>query len=85
MTESPLEEIERQLNRATELETEDAMTLIRETQDRLESLEGDSSVDAKRRTELEERVQQRLRAVSERDAYDGGLGSAMNPTDDDAP
>ncbi|NGM68329.1 hypothetical protein G6M89_04775 [Natronolimnobius sp. AArcel1] len=85
MTKSPLAAIEQQLDRATELEADAAMATLRDAQDRLRELDGDSRIDDDRRAELEDRVKQRLRTVSERGAYNGGLGSAMNPSDDDAP
>lgn len=37
------------------------------------------------REALETRLEQRIRAIKQRDAYDGGMGAAMNPEDDDAP
>lgn len=85
VTDLTLEDVERQLNRATDLETEEAVSVLRTARRDLEALSNDPDVDEGRRQELEERVQQRIREVKERDAYDSGLGAAMNPEEDDAP
>ena len=85
MTDPPLLAAERALERAADLETEDAVAVLRAARDDVRALEGDPDVDTDRRQELETRLDQRLREVSERDAYDSGLGAAMNPAEDDAP
>ena len=85
VTDLTLEDVERQLNRATDLETEEAVSVLRSARADLEALGNDPDVDEERRRALEDRLQQRIREVEERDAYDSGLGSAMNPEDDDAP
>ncbi|OLZ39518.1 hypothetical protein A6E15_00305 [Natrinema saccharevitans] len=85
MTETTLADIERALDRAAGLETEDAVSVLRTARQDVRNLATDPEVDEDRRTDLEGRVAQRIREVRERDAYDGGLGSAMNPAEDDAP
>lgn len=82
MAEPTLEAIEDDLERASELETGAALEVLEDARVKLRRLE---DVDAERRAEIDHRLEQRLREVGERDAYDGGLGSAMNPEDDDAP
>lgn len=76
--------IEDDLDRATELETAEAVELLRSARRDLDDLDGES-IDDDRRRDLEHRLEQRLREVQRRDEYDGGLGSAMNPEDDEAP
>lgn len=83
MTDS-LAAIEDDLDRATELETDEAVELLRTARSDLDDLDGES-IDDDRRRDLERRLEQRLREVQRRDEYDGGLGSAMNPEDDEAP
>lgn len=85
MTETTLEDVERSLDRATELETEEAVSVLRTARQDVEDLGSNPEVDEQRRQELEERLEQRIREVKERDAYDSGLGAAMNPEDDEAP
>ncbi|ELY83700.1 hypothetical protein [Natrinema altunense] len=85
MTDPTLADVERALDRATDLETEAAISVLRTARQDVRALSTESDIDESRRQELETRLEQRLREVSERDAYDGGLGSAMNPTEDDAP
>ena len=85
MTEPTLATVERALDRAADLETEDAVAVLQAARDDVRELAGEPDVDADRRQELETRLEQRLREVTERDAYDSGLGAAMNPTEDDAP
>lgn len=85
MTETTLAAVERALERATDLETEEAVSVLRTARQDVRDLASDPDVDEKRRRALETQLEQRIREVTERDAYDGGLGSAMNPADDDAP
>ncbi|QCS41101.1 hypothetical protein [Natrinema versiforme] len=85
MTETTLADVERALDRADDLETEEAVAVLRTAEQDLDDLGSNPNVDEERRRELETRLQQRIREVTERDAYDSGLGAAMNPTEDDAP
>ncbi|RQG93273.1 hypothetical protein EA462_00190 [Natrarchaeobius halalkaliphilus] len=85
MTESMLEEIERRLSRARDLEAQEAVSLLRTARADLRDRESDPDVDEERRAALETRLEQRIREIENREAYDGGLGAAMNPDDDDAP
>ncbi|SDC33643.1 hypothetical protein [Natrinema hispanicum] len=85
MTDPTLATVERALDRAADLETEDAVAVLQAARDDVRTLADDSEVDEDRRQELATRLDQRLREVTERDAYDSGLGAAMNPTEDDAP
>ncbi|MXV64607.1 hypothetical protein GS429_21525 [Natronorubrum sp. JWXQ-INN-674] len=85
MTNTTLEDVERSLDRATDLETEEAVAVLRTARQDIEDLGSDPDVDEQRRRQLEERLDQRIREVKNRDAYDSGLGAAMNPDDDEAP
>ncbi|NUC74370.1 hypothetical protein HTZ84_19075 [Haloterrigena sp. SYSU A558-1] len=85
MTETSLEDVERSLDRAADLETEEAVSVLRTARQDIEDLGSNPDVDETRRRELEERLDQRIREIKERDAYDSGLGAAMNPEDGDAP
>ena len=85
MTDTTLEDVERSLDRATDLETEEAVSVLRTARQDVRDLGNDPDVDEQRRQELEERLDQRIREVKERDAYDSGLGASMNPEDDEAP
>ncbi|WP_226480678.1 hypothetical protein [Natrinema amylolyticum] len=85
MTETTLTDVERALDRAADLETEEAVSVLRTARQDVQGLANNPDVDEDRRRELETRLEQRIREVTERDAYDSGLGSAMNPTEDDAP
>ncbi|WP_276255386.1 hypothetical protein [Halomontanus rarus] len=89
MQDRTLEEIEADLDRATDLEAEAAVDLLRSARadlrdGRVESAESDE-IDDNRREQLEHRLDQRIQEIENRDAYGGGLGSAMNPEDDEAP
>jgi len=85
MTDPTLTTAERALDRAAELETDDAVAVLQAAREDVRTLADDPEVDEDHRQELATRLEQRLREVSERDAYDSGLGAAMNPTEDDAP
>lgn len=85
VTDLTLEDVERQLDRATDLETEAAVSVLRTAREDLQALGNDPDVDEERRRALEERLEQRIREVRNRDAYDSGLGASMNPAEDDAP
>ncbi|WP_247002969.1 hypothetical protein [Halosolutus gelatinilyticus] len=85
MTRTTLEDVERSLDRAADLDAEEAVSVLRTAREDLRALGNDPDVDEKRREELEERLRQRIREVENRDAYDSGLGAAMNPDEDDAP
>ncbi|ELY68725.1 hypothetical protein [Natrinema versiforme] len=85
MTDTTLADVERALDRAADLETEEAVAVLRTAKQDLADLGSNPDVDEERRRDLETRLEQRIREVSERDAYDSGLGAAMNPAEDDAP
>ncbi|ELY41868.1 MULTISPECIES: hypothetical protein [Natronorubrum] len=85
MTDTTLEDVERNLDRATDLEEEEALSVLRTTRQDLADLDTAADVDEERRRELEDRLDQRIRQVEERDAYDSGLGASMNPDEDEAP
>ncbi|QLK27756.1 hypothetical protein HYG81_09200 [Natrinema zhouii] len=85
MTETTLADVERALDRAADLETEEAVAVLRTARQDLQDLGNNADVDEERRRALEDRLEQRIREVTERDAYDSGLGAAMNPSEDDAP
>lgn len=95
MSDRTVDEIEAALERATDLEAEAALDLLRSARadlrdGRVEAEgegEGEKSdeIDDERRESLEHRLDQRIKEIENRDAYSGGLGSAMNPEDDEAP
>jgi len=85
MTDPTLEDVERRLDRASELETEAALSTLRTAREDLRALGADSDVDEGRRQELADTIDQRIRQIDDRDAYDSELGAAMNPEDEDAP
>ncbi|WP_049928014.1 hypothetical protein [Halopiger goleimassiliensis] len=85
MTDTTLADVERSLDRATDLETEEALSTLRTARSDLEALGNDPDVDEQRRQELEDRLDQRIREIENRDAYDSELGAAMNPDEEDAP
>ncbi len=85
MTDTTLADVERALDRAADLETEEAVSVLRTARQDVRDLASDPEVDEDRRADLETRLAQRIREVRERNAYDGGLGAAMNPAEDDAP
>lgn len=85
MTEPTLEDVERSLDRASDLETEAALSTLRTAREDLRALGADSDVDEQRRQELADTIDQRIRQIDDRDAYDSELGAAMNPDDEDAP
>jgi len=85
VTDTTLEDIERRLDRASDLESEDRLAVLRTAREDLTALGNDPDVDEDRRKDLENQLDQRLRGLSDSDAYGGELGAAMNPTDEDAP
>ncbi|MFC7214538.1 hypothetical protein ACFQO4_10670 [Saliphagus sp. GCM10025334] len=95
MADHSLDEIEAALERATDLETDEAVTVLEDARRKLEDLDDselqevnldvDLEGHASPREALETRIEQRIREIEDRDAYGGGLGSAMNPEDGDAP
>lgn len=86
MSDAPLEAIEETLDRATDLSDDEALSRLQSAKRDLEAhrTNGDAT-DEKRVTELEDRLNQRIREVSERDAYDSGMGASMEPDDENAP
>ncbi|NKE35498.1 hypothetical protein GWG54_06645 [Natronococcus sp. JC468] len=85
MTDTTLDDVERNLGRVEDLEQEEAISVLQTAKRDLEALSTDADVDEERRQALEDRLSQRLREIEERDAYDGNVGEAMNPEDHDAP
>jgi hypothetical protein len=77
--------VKRKLSAATTADEAEATRLLRAVRDDLRRLrDADPNADL---DDLEARVDQRLREVSERDAYErtDDLGGASNPDDEDAP
>ncbi len=86
MADRTLADVESALERARDLETEAAVDLLERARRDLEELTDGPDVDQEHRRALENRLEQRMREVRNRDAYDGGgLGAAINPDEDDAP
>ncbi|ELY60963.1 hypothetical protein C491_01821 [Natronococcus amylolyticus DSM 10524] len=85
MTDTTLDDVERNLGRVEDLEQEEAISVLQTAKRDLEAMSTDGDVDEERRQALEDRLNQRMREIEERDAYDGNVGEAMNPEDHDAP
>ncbi|SIR97842.1 hypothetical protein [Natronorubrum thiooxidans] len=85
MPETTLADVQHSLDRAIDLETEAAVDELRTARQNLAALEGEPAVDEARRRELATTLEQRIREVRNRDAYDSELGAAMNPEEEDAP
>ncbi|WP_135820500.1 hypothetical protein [Halostella litorea] len=82
-----VDSVESKLARAAEADEAEARRLLTEAREGIARLRERGDADADRLDALETDVEQRLRAVGERDAYDGGgvEGAATNPDDEDAP
>ena len=85
MTDTTLDDVERNLGRVEDLEQEEAISVLQTAKRDLKAMSTDADVDEKRRQALENQLDQRMREIEERDAYDGNVGEAMNPEDHDAP
>ncbi|SFS64423.1 hypothetical protein [Halostagnicola kamekurae] len=86
MTDRSLPDIESDLERAADLETGAAVELLERARRDLAELADDPGVDQDHRRTLENRLEQRMRELRNRDAYDGGdFGAAMDPDEDNAP
>ncbi|MDG5760749.1 hypothetical protein QA600_15535 [Natronococcus sp. A-GB1] len=85
MTDTTLDDVERNLGRVEDLEQEEALSVLQTAKQDLEAMSTDGDIDEERRQALEDRLDQRMREIEERDAYDGNVGEAMNPEDHDAP
>ncbi|WP_121821691.1 hypothetical protein [Halostella salina] len=79
--------VESKLARAAEADKAEARRLLTAARAEIGRLRERGDADPDRLDALETDVEQRLRAVGERDAYDGaGVdGAAANPDDEDAP
>lgn len=82
-----LDAVRAALERASETDRDEAARLLAGASQAVERLRADDDADDGRVQTLAADVDQRLRELSERDAYDGGApeGAAMNPEDEDAP
>lgn len=76
--------VEDALDRAEDLPADEAESLLRSAAADLEALRERNAVDDETADALENRLSQRMRAIEERDAYGGELGSALNPDEEDA-
>lgn len=76
--------VEDALDRAQDLPADEAEALLRSAAADLEALRDRNAVDDETADALENRLSQRIRAIEERDAYGGELGSALNPDEEDA-
>ncbi len=80
-----LEQIEADLERATELAPDEAATVLETARQQLQTLRGEPDIDHERRESLETSVEQRLRQLEQRDSYDSSYGAALNTDEDNAP
>lgn len=78
----PLDDAEEKLSRAVDADPEEAHNLLRAARDDL-STATDAGADSDRIDELETRIDRRMRALSESDAYRvADTGAAMNPDEE---
>jgi len=82
-----IDSVASKLARAAEADEAEARRLLTAARAEIDRLRERGDADPDRLDALETDVAQRLRAVGERDAYDGGGvdGAATNPDDEDAP
>ncbi len=82
----PLDEIETTLNETTEITDDDrARKRLEAAREELSELREGGDVDTDRAADLDTRIDQRLRAITERDSYEvDSMGAADNPDEDDA-
>ena len=85
MTDAPRTSVEEALDRARDLPAEEALTILRSAKEDLDALEARDELGPTERRTLEDRLNQRIRQIDERDAYDSGLGASMEPEEEDAP
>ena len=84
MPDATLADVEDALEAARDLPEDEAAAVLRDAREDVEALRGREDVVEEELSAIEDRIDQRLRQVSERDAYDGGAGAAVNPDDEDA-
>ena len=84
MPDATLADVEDALEAARDLPQEDAEAVLCEAREDAEALRGREDVVEDELTAIEDRIDQRITQVRERDAYDGELGAAMNPDEEDA-
>ncbi len=94
-----LERVAAALEQATEMDTERALETLEDARQNLDAFEeserrrlleasdigDDPSTAESTRRRLETVIDQRIRTIENREAYDGSFGAAMNPDDEDAP
>lgn len=85
MADTTLADVEDALERATDLPAAEALDVLRSARADLETLRDRGEVGDEAARTLADRLNQRIREVREREAYDAGLGAAMEPEDEDAP
>lgn len=80
-----LDEIETALSETTEITDDDrARKRLEAAREELRELREGGDVDADRAADLDTRIDQRLRAITERDSYEvDTMGAADNPEEDD--
>ena len=83
VTEPTIAAVEAALARARDLPDDAAAETLRTAREDLETIRARG--DERRAAELVDRIDQRLRAIDERDHYGSELGAAMEPEDEDAP
>lgn len=86
-TVTDVDSVETKLARAAEADEDEARRLLSTAREEIARLRERGDADPERLDALETDVDQRLRAVGERDAYGGSgvEGAATNPDDEDAP
>ena len=84
MPDATLTDVEDALEAARDLPEDEAAAVLRDAREDAEALRGREDVGEDELSAIQDRIDQRLRQVSERDAYDGAAGAAVNPEDEDA-
>ncbi|WP_247730875.1 hypothetical protein [Halovivax limisalsi] len=85
MPDDPIERVESALDRAAEVPADEAVTLLESARADLADARSRGAVDTETAADLATRLTRRIREIEERDAYDGGMGAAMEPDEEDAP
>ncbi|WP_290811776.1 hypothetical protein [Halovivax sp.] len=84
MPNATLADVEDALEEARDLPEEEALEVLRSAREDAEALRSREDVVEAELAAIEDRVDQRIREVEQRDAYDGGMGAATDADEEDA-
>lgn len=82
-SESTLDEVEEALDELDATDGEPETEELRQARERLEAVSPETKAERERANELEARIDRRLDEQREKGAYDGGMGAALNPEEDE--